>query len=73
MANTDLEYKNKINYFRNSSIFEHLENGVYFEELVPQGYMAFKYNADVDDKSANILCIGRVENNYKEFLTQITN
>ncbi len=73
MANTNVEYKNKINYFRNSSIFEHLENGVYFEELVPQGYMAFKYEADIDDKNANILCIGKVENNYKEFLTQITN
>lgn len=63
-------YKN-IKSFMDSSLFDALENGVYFEELVPQGYMAIKYDTQIDEKEANLFCLGRVNKDYKEFIRAI--
>jgi len=64
-------HRGDIENFMHSSIFERVEDGIYFEELVPKGYMAMKYEAKIDDKEANFLCVGKVDNSYKEFLTEI--
>ena len=55
----------------NSSLFEHLQNGIYFEELVPQGYLAIKCDTTVDEKEANIFCLGRANKDYNEFFKAI--
>jgi len=60
-----------IENFMHSSIFEKVENGIYFEELVPKGYMAMKHEAKIDKKEVNFLCVGKVDNSYKEFLNEI--
>ena len=70
MAKSSGFYQN-IKSFMNSSLFEHLQNGVYFEELVPQGYMAIKYSTRVDEKEANLFCLGRANKDYKEFFKAI--
>ncbi len=70
MAKSSGFYQN-IKSFMNSSLFEHLQNGVYFEELVPQGYMAIKYSTTVDEKEADLFCLGRANKDYKEFLKAI--
>ncbi len=67
MAKESNFYTN-IRSFMKTSLFEKLENGVYFEELVPKGYMAVKYDALIDEKEANIFCIGRADRDYREFL-----
>jgi heat-inducible transcriptional repressor len=64
-------YYNNIKNFMDSSLFDRLKNGVYFEELVPQGYMAIKYNTEVDKKEANLFCLGRANKDYKEFIRAI--
>lgn len=61
-----------IENFMHSSIFEKVGEGIYFEELVPKGYVAFRYNAKVEQKDANLLCIGKIDNDCKEFLNEIT-
>jgi len=70
MAKVSGFYAN-IKSFMNSSIFDNLQNGVYFEELVPQGYMAIKCNTTVDKKDANLFCLGRANKDYKEFIRAI--
>ena len=70
MAKSSNFYQN-IKGFMNSSLFDNLQNGVYFEELVPQGYMAIKYNTTVDKKDANLFCLGKANKDYKEFIRAI--
>ncbi len=65
------EFYQNIKSFMNSSLFEHLQNGIYFEELVPQGYLAIKCDTTVDEKEANIFCLGRANKDYNEFFKAI--
>jgi len=71
MAKSSGYYKN-VKSFMNSSLFDRLGNGVYFEELVPQGYMAIKYNTQINKKEANLFCLGRANKDYKEFIRAIS-
>ncbi len=70
MAKNSSFYQN-IKSFMNSSLFDNLQNGVYFEELVPQGYMAIKCNTTVDKKDAELFCLGKANKDYKEFIKAI--
>lgn len=70
MAKNSSFYQN-IKSFMNSSLFDNLQNGVYFEELVPQGYMAIKCNTTVDKKDADLFCLGKANKDYKEFIRAI--
>ena len=70
MAKNSSFYQN-IKSFMNSSLFDNLQNGVYFEELVPQGYMAIKCNTTVDKKDADLFCLGEANKDYKEFIKAI--
>ncbi len=65
-------YKNNIKSFTNSTVFEKLNDGIYFEELVPEGYMALKYKTKIENKDANLFCIGKVDSDYKDFLDEIS-
>ncbi len=65
-------YGKDIEGFMRSSIFEKISNGLYFDELVPKGYMAIKYETKIEDKVANLFCIGKVDSGYKEFLNEIS-
>jgi len=70
MAKVSGFYSN-LKSFMNSSLFDNLQNGVYFEELVPQGYMAIKCSTTVDEKDANLFCLGEANKDYKEFIRAI--
>ncbi len=64
--------QNDIEDFMHSSIFEKVDEGVYFEELVPRGYMALRCETKVEEKDAKLFCIGKVDSGYKEFLYEIS-
>ncbi len=65
-------YRDNIKSFMDSTVFEKLDDGIYFEELVPEGYMALRYKTKIEDKDTNIFCIGRVDGDYKDFLDEIS-
>lgn len=54
--------------FMSKNVFETLQNGLYFEELVPQGYMAFKQDAVIEDENANIFCLSHIHNDFENFI-----
>ncbi len=64
--------KKDVRSFTSSVVFEKLDDGIYFDELVPEGYMALKYRTKVEDKKVNFFCIGKVDSNYREFLDEIS-
>ncbi len=63
---------NLYKYYTNPLIFNEIENRIYFEKIVPEGLMAINQKAQIEDKKANMLCIGYLQNNFESFLEQIS-
>jgi heat-inducible transcriptional repressor len=47
--------------------FLDLANGLYFEKLVPQGYMLLKQDVNIENKRANLTCIGNLCSDFESF------
>lgn len=47
--------------------FLDLQNGLYFDTLVPQGYMLLKQDVNIDNKRANFTCIGNLCSDFESF------
>lgn len=52
-------------------IFDKLSNGVYFEPLMPEGFMGVIQNITHQDSKAKMLCIGSLMCDYQSFYNQI--
>ncbi len=68
----EINNENFYNYYTNPLIVDKLENKIYFEKIVPEGLMAFKQKAQIEEKSANMVCVGALENDFDSFFKQIT-
>lgn len=66
----DNNNKSFYKYYKNlQSIFE-LDDGIYFDKVVPRGYMALKQGAKVDGEDAKMLCIGKLDTDFESFLNK---
>ncbi|WP_281950655.1 HrcA family transcriptional regulator [Nitrosophilus kaiyonis] len=53
-------------------ILDDLKPGIYFEEVVPTGYLAYNTNAQIEKKDAKMLCIGHLSRDYEKFFNNLT-
>ncbi|WP_200762334.1 hypothetical protein [Nitrosophilus alvini] len=51
--------------------FDKVEKGVHFKHIVPEGYLALKSDAQIEDKEAKMLCIGHLSRDFESFLQQM--
>ncbi len=74
LLETSQKYKNEdlYKYYTNPMIFNSMENRLYFEKIVPEGMMAINQKATIEDKEANMFCVGYLQNNFESFLDQIS-
>ncbi len=54
-------------------LFEKVSDGLYFRDVVPEGYLAIKQDIHIKNSDAKILLIGRLTKNFEEFYTLINN
>lgn len=54
-------------FYKNDSSLLELEDGIYFDSIVDNGYMAVKQKAKVDDMDAKLLCLGRIDVDFERF------
>ena len=57
-----------IEYITKAKIFDDIGYGVYFNDIVKDGYMGIKAKVSIDSKDANLLCIGKLNQDFEYFL-----
>jgi len=56
-----------INEFMQGSIIQDLEEGLYFENLLPSGYIGICHNTFIDKQKVKVLVVGEMNNDYEYF------
>ncbi|MDR0407886.1 MAG: HrcA family transcriptional regulator [Campylobacteraceae bacterium] len=56
--------------FKNIRTILELKDGIYFEEMVPVGYMAVKRKAKIGDSNAKMFCLGRLNTDFESFFNK---
>ncbi len=54
------------------TILDGLEPGLYFEEFLPKGYLAYNSKARIEEREAKLLCIGALYRDYETFFEKLT-
>lgn len=69
----ELQTEAFIQKFQALHFIESLDNGLYFEEIVPSGCMAIKQKATFveDGINAEIFCFGRLESDFESFFNNV--
>lgn len=57
--------------FLNPNFPASLSDGLYFEDLLPEGYMALKQKASFKGEEAELFCLGDLYVDYEQFLNEI--
>ncbi len=57
--------------FLTGSFMAQLDNGVHFDSFLPDGYMMFKTNANIESNQADFVCFGHVTRNFEKFLEEL--
>ncbi|MDR2790682.1 MAG: HrcA family transcriptional regulator [Campylobacteraceae bacterium] len=57
-------------FFKNARSILDLKDGIYFEEIVPSGYMALKQRAKIGSNDAKMLCLGRLNTDFEGFFNE---
>ncbi|MDR1614453.1 MAG: HrcA family transcriptional regulator [Campylobacteraceae bacterium] len=57
-------------YFKNVKAILELKDGIYFEEIVPSGYMVVKRGAKIGNESAKMFCLGRLNTDFESFFNK---
>jgi heat-inducible transcriptional repressor len=57
-------------FFKDARAMLELKPGIYFEEIVPSGYMAIKQNAKIGGDNAKMLCLGKLNTDFESFLNE---
>ncbi|MFV0481963.1 MAG: HrcA family transcriptional regulator [Campylobacteraceae bacterium] len=58
------------NFFKDLRSILELDEGIYFERIVPDGYMAVKQRAKVGGADAKMLCLGRLNTDFESFFNK---
>lgn len=54
------------------TLLDELRPGLYFENIVPKGYLAYNSNAKIEEKDAKLMCIGHLSRDYESFFNNLT-
>jgi heat-inducible transcriptional repressor len=57
--------------FMNGYILMQANDGLYFENIVPLGFAALKTEAKIEEKNAQMLCVGHLSRDFGGFLAYI--
>lgn len=55
----------------NSEMTSGLKEGLYFDSFLPQGTMAIKHNAQVEESDAELFCFGKIQSDFGSFLNDL--
>lgn len=61
-----------INSFLKGQVLDNLEQGLYFEDLLPNDYIGICHNCQIDNEDVKMLVIGQLPKNYEYFYENIT-
>ena len=61
-----------INGFLKGDILDKVEEGLYFEELLPNDYIGICHKCKIDNDDVKILVVGQLPKNYEYFYNKIT-
>ena len=56
-----------INDFMQGKIMQNLEEGLYFENILPSGYMGICHDTIIDKQKVKVLVVGEMNNDYEYF------
>ena len=62
----------RINKFLKGNILDSCDEGLYFETIVPQGYIAICHNCKINNTQVKILVVGELSKDYEYFYNQIS-
>ena len=65
--------ENKIKRFLSGEIFDSLDSGLYFDTIVPHGYIASCHNCKINNIESKMLVIGELSKDYEYFYNKISN
>jgi heat-inducible transcriptional repressor len=61
-----------INSFLKGQILDSLGEGLYFDNIVPEGYIAICHNCKIADVDTKMLVVGELSKDYEEFYNKIS-
>ena len=62
---------NMINGYFNGRIFDNLKEGIYFDTIVPKGYIGICDSVKIDGEDSKMLVIGDLSKNYNYFYERV--
>lgn len=70
---TELQNDEFIEQFSMVHFLDSIEDGLYFDDIVPKGCMAIKQKAELMDENAlvELFCFGRIESDFEDFFNQV--
>ncbi len=63
--------KRNIRDFLDGNIIEEFDDGLYFETLMPKGYMALKMNSVIGNRPMKMLCIGAIDRDFTKIFKEV--
>ena len=63
--------ENIINNFLRGHILEQLDEGIYFEDILPMGYIGICHNCKIKDEDVKIFVVGELAKDYEYFYNNI--
>jgi len=66
LVNHDLP-EESIQYFLQGDVLEQLDDGIYFEDMLPSGYIGICHSTNINQYKAKMLVVGKLSKNYEYF------
>lgn len=63
--------EDNINEFLKGNVLEHINQGIYYEELVPAGYIGICHDCKVNNEDIKMLVVGELSKDYEYFYERI--
>jgi len=60
-----------INGFLKGSVIDTLKEGIYFDDIIPEGYIAICHNCKIENKNIKMLVVGELSKDYEYFYNKI--
>lgn len=60
-----------VDAYLSGDIMDRILNGIYFKEIVPEGFMAIKQDITIMDKNAKMMVVGKLFRDYNRFYSLI--
>jgi heat-inducible transcriptional repressor len=61
-----------IEKFLKGTIFDNIENSIYFDTIVPEGYIGICHDCVINSKESKLLVVGELSKDYEFFYNKIS-